>query len=107
MTLGSYYDLPVVTNGRLTLGGRYYWKDRIYFSEFNLPIASQEAVGRFDLSLTYASPDDRWQIGAFARNLTDERVFNSIRVVSALLNSASLGRLDAGREIGVTVRTKF
>lgn len=107
VSAGAYYRLPVDLAGELTLGGRYYWKDRAYFSEFNLPVSSQAAVGRGDLSLIYVSADRRWQAEIFARNITDATVLNRVQVVSSLLNSAALGALDPGREIGVSLRRRF
>jgi iron complex outermembrane receptor protein len=91
----------------MTLGGRYYWKSKTYFTEFNLPVSGQGAVGRVDLSLNYESQDKLWEAGLFARNLTDEKVVQRSRTVSALLNSASLGQLDPGRDLGVSLRRRF
>jgi iron complex outermembrane receptor protein len=104
---GLYYDLPVDIPGKLTLGGRYYWKDRLYFNQYNVPVASQNAEGRADLNLDYVSADRKWQAGVFARNITDEKVLNDVLVISAGLNSAALGRLDPGREIGMSLRRHF
>jgi len=106
-SLGLYYDLPLGLPGKLTLGGRYYWKDKVYFSEFNLPVAAQRAVGRGDLSLDWQSPDRRWQAGVFARNVADTRVVSSAQVVSAVLNSAAIASLDPGREVGLSLRRRF
>lgn len=106
-SVGLYYTLPVRAPGTLTLGGRYYWKSKTYFTEFNLPVSGQGAVGRVDLSLNYESQDKLWEAGLFARNLTNEEVVQRSRTVSALLNSASLGQLDPGRDIGVSLRRRF
>jgi len=107
VSLGAYYRLPVGIPGELTLGGRYYWKDRVFFSEFNIPVSSQHAVSRGDLSLTYVSADRAWQAEVFARNITDATVLSRVQVVSALLNSAALGALDPGREVAISLRRRF
>jgi iron complex outermembrane receptor protein len=106
-SVGLYYTLPVDAPGSMTLGGRYYWKSKTYFTEFNLPVSGQGAVGRVDLSLNYESQDKLWEAGLFARNLTDQKVVQRSRTVSALLNSASLGQLDPGRDLGVSLRRRF
>ena len=107
-SLGAYYTLPVNISGELTLGGRYYWKDTVYFSEFNLPvIAAQEAVGRSDITLNYESDSGAWFAGVFVRNLSDEVVLNRTRVVSSILNSSALGTIDPGREVGIQLRRRF
>ena len=104
---GLYYTLSVATAGSLTLGGRYYWRDKVYFSEFNIPVASETSAGRIDLSLNYESDDGRWQAGIYARNLTDEKVLTNVQVVSALLGSLALGHLDTGRNVGILLRRRF
>lgn len=105
-TVGVSYRLELAP-GDLTFGGRYNWQDRVYFTEFNLPVASQRAVGRFDLTAEFRSADRAWTVGAYALNLTDEVVFNNINVVSATLGSAAIANLDAGRKVGVFVRREF
>ena len=104
---GLYYDLPISIPGTVTLGGRYYWKDKLYFSQYNVPVASQGAVGRGDLNLDYVSSDRKFQAGLFVRNIADQKVLNDVLVISAILNSAALGRLDPGREIGISLRRHF
>ncbi len=96
------YEIPVNLPGSLTGTGEYTWKSDLYFSEFNIPVASQEAVGRLNLNLVYESLDGSWSIGAYARNVTDETVKTNVGVVSALLGSVALARLEPGREIGVS-----
>jgi iron complex outermembrane receptor protein len=104
---GLYYDLPIDIPGTLTLGGRYYWKDKLYFSQYNVAVASQGAVGRGDINLDYVSADKAWRAGFFVRNIADARVVNDVLVISAILNSAALGRHDPGREIGISLRRHF
>lgn len=103
----AYYTAPVRSAGELIFGGRYYWQDEVFFSEFNLPVASQKAVARVDLDIDYVASDGKWRAGLYARNVTDEVVRNSATVVSALLGSPSLATLDPGRTIGVSFRRDF
>ncbi len=93
--------------GKLTLGLRYNWQDKIYFTEFNLPVVSQGSVGRWDITADFKSADGRWTAAVYALNLTNELVFNNVNVVSATLGSAALANLDAGRKIGVSLRRDF
>ncbi len=64
-------------------------------------------MGRADLSVIYASPDRKWQAEVYARNITDETVLARVQIVSSLLNSAALGALDPGREVGISLRRRF
>lgn len=106
-SLAAYQDFDAGPLGRLTFGGRYYWQDEVYFSEFNLPVASNDAVGRLDLSIDLVSPDENWEIGVFARNATDEHVRGATLVVSSLLGSAALALYEPGRSAGISLRRHF
>ena len=102
-----YYDLPIGTPGKLTAGADFNWKSTTYFSEFNLPISSQGPVGRLNLTLNYQSPDERWSLGAYARNITNAAVKNDVLVISALVDSIAFARLDPGREVGLSFHYKY
>jgi iron complex outermembrane receptor protein len=103
----AYYDLPISGPGKLTAGAEFNWKSKTYFSEFNIPISSQGAVGRLNLSLNYQGPDQRWSVGAYARNVTNAAVKNDVLVISALVDSLAFARLDPGREVGVSFHYKY
>lgn len=104
---GAFYDFPIGEAGIATLGGRYYWQDEIFFNEFNVETASQDAVGRADLYLDFVPSNENWRAGVFARNITDERVRSSTLVVSTLLGAASLANYEPGRSVGVSFRYQF
>ncbi len=105
-SVGAFYDMPIST-GTVTLGGRYDWKSRIYFSEFNIPISSQSAVGKLDLFLNYKSLDQRWTASLFALNATDEQVKGNVVVVSALLGSLAVATYQPGRQVGISIGYHF
>ncbi len=105
-SLGVYYEQQL-ESGALTYGARYDWKSRLYFSEFNIPISSQEAVGTLDLSLRYTSGDGRWTASLFALNATDEQVKSNVLVVSALIGSLALGQYEPGRQIGASLGFRY
>lgn len=106
-TASLTYTRNLSSGGKISLGARYNWQDRVWFSEFNLPVSAQRAVGRIDVSLDFESPDTRWSGSLFVSNLTDEPVLNNVNIVSASLGSAALGNLDPGRHIGATLKRRF
>lgn len=69
LNAAAHYDIPIGAPGKLTAGAQYDWKSRVYFSEFNLPIASQNPAGKLNLTLIY-DVDQNWSVGAYARNVT-------------------------------------
>jgi iron complex outermembrane receptor protein len=103
---GLYYDVPV-SSGLVTLSARYDWKSRIYFSEFNLPIAAQKPAGTLDLAANYVSQNQRWSGGLFARNVTNESIRSQAYVISAILGSLAIGQVAPGRQIGVSIGYRF
>ncbi|HWF01391.1 MAG TPA: TonB-dependent receptor, partial [Caulobacteraceae bacterium] len=103
----GYWDLPIGAPGKLTAGVEYNYKATTYFSEFNLPISSQAPVGRVNLTLIYQSPDQRWSVGAYARNVANAAVVNNVLVISALVDSLAFARLDPGREVGLSFHYKY
>jgi iron complex outermembrane recepter protein len=106
-SIGTYYSIPIANIGNVTPGGRYYWQDTEYFSEFNLPLVSQRAVGRVDISADLLTTDEKWRVSLFARNLTNEVVRSDVLVVATTLGSPALATLEPGRFVGVSVRRAF
>jgi len=106
-SLGGYYTFAGVAGGSLTAGGRYYWQGKEYLDSFNVPVMSQAAVGRVDLSLNYTSGDGVWTGSVFAKNLTDEIVRTTGVVASTILGAPAYGTLAPGRTVGVTLRRNF
>lgn len=103
---GAYYDIPV-DGATVTLGARYDWKSRVYFSEFNIPVSSQKAIGKLNLSARYVSADGRWNASIFALNVTNRQVKENVVVVSSLIGSLGVTRYQPARQIGASVGYKF
>lgn len=104
---GSVYSHTLGDGAKVTLGVRYDWKSRVYFSEFNLPLISQAPNGRLSAYASYDLPGGHWQVGLYGRNLTDAHAYNSMVVDSAVLNSIALATLQPRREFGVELRGHF
>lgn len=105
-SVGAYYDLPI-DGGVVTLGGRYDWKSRVYFSEFNLPVSSQRSVGKLNLSIRYTSDNERWTGSLYALNVTNEQVKQNVVVVSALIGSLGVTQYQPARQVGVSLGYRF
>lgn len=106
VSAGGYYDLPI-DSGKLTFGARYDWKSKLYFSEFNIPVSSQAAAGKLNLSLNYESEDRRITASLFAKNITNEQVKSNVIVVSALIGSLALSQYQPPRQIGASFGYHF
>ncbi|MBD0428149.1 TonB-dependent receptor [Aquisalinus flavus] len=86
--LGFNYLYPLANGSELGFNGAASYRDDYYL--FNVendgfgagenaifpnggPALDPEAYTLFDLSATWTSADDRWRLGIYGRNLTDER----------------------------------
>ena len=105
-SLGVRYDAPF-RDGHLSYNARYDWKSDLYFSEFNIPVSSQDAVGKLDLHLRYTTADGHWTASAFALNATDETIRTNTLVYSALLGSRAMAQYAPGRQVGLSVGYRF
>ncbi len=70
------YAVPV-GEGRLDIGGGVSFKSTTYQFEVPLPLFDQPAYQLFDASLVYHAPGNRWSLGVFGKNLTNERIKTS------------------------------
>jgi iron complex outermembrane receptor protein len=50
----------------------YQWQSRQYFSFYNHELNSQKAYGVLNLTVGVGAQDGRWNVAAYARNLTDQ-----------------------------------
>lgn len=77
------------------------WQDRIYFSAFKDPRATQPAYWWLKARMTLMAPGGREQIAAFVDNLTDTRVFSNISITGDLDGSRGSGVLAPPRTYGL------
>ena len=70
------YAVPV-GEGRLNIGGGVSFKSTTHQFEVPLPQFDQPAYQLFDASLVYHAPGNRWSLGVFGKNLTNERIKTS------------------------------
>ena len=70
------YAVPV-GEGRLDIGGGVSFKSTT--NQFEVPLSQfdQPAYQLFDASLVYHAPGNRWSLGVFGKNLTNERIKTS------------------------------
>lgn len=101
------YTHGLAQGGKLAFTGRYNWQSRVFYTEFNLPVSTQKAVGRIDLTLDFESADKLWNASVFVNNVADKSVVNNVIVASATLSSAALANLDPGRRIGASLTRRF
>jgi iron complex outermembrane receptor protein len=90
-------------SGSTTVAASY--KDKIYFSQFNHDALSQDNVTVLNANISFTSPDERWTINAWGKNLTDETIYMGTFILNSSRTNA--GFLAPPRTWGVTVGYNF
>ncbi|QDC37780.1 TonB-dependent receptor [Sphingobium fuliginis] len=104
--VGAQYQMPS-SLGEFTLRGEVSWKDRVYFTPFNLDYVSQGPNARVNLFLNWASNDDHWTGSLFVKNLTNKTIIANLNVSSSVVGFPLTGYLEEPRTYGLTVGYKF
>ncbi len=66
------YEFPLGNGASITLTADVSYKDEQFFSEFNNSVERTDEYTLVDASVTYRSADDRWSVGLWGKNITDE-----------------------------------
>jgi iron complex outermembrane receptor protein len=102
---GQYFwDLA---SGNLSLRGEIVWTDRVYFSPFDRNVDSQAAHGKVNGLIRFLSADQKWDISAYGRNLTNKTLISSGFVSSSLVGFPVNGYLEDPRTYGLRVKYSF
>lgn len=70
------YGIPLAS-GTLSFTGSAAFRDDTQQFEFAIPLLDQEAFWLYDAAVNWTSDDDRWRVGVYGRNLSDERYITS------------------------------
>ena len=70
--IGAEYVLDLGGAGSLSLRGEYIHSGKIYFDQFNVDQTKQASYDLWNAYVTYTSPDGRWTVAAWGKNLDDE-----------------------------------
>jgi iron complex outermembrane recepter protein len=76
--------------------------------EFPNPILDQEAYALVDLSAVWTSPDDRFTVGIFGKNLTEEEYrVGGYNFPGATFNNSVIGYYGPPRTVTASIQVKF
>ena len=78
-----------------------------WFNEFQEGISYQDATTVFNANVSFTSPDDKWKVNVWARNLTDEFIYSHINVTSSAIGHMRAATFMNPRMFGVTVGYHF
>jgi iron complex outermembrane receptor protein len=104
--LGATLDFMQTGNGwsgSTTVAASH--KDKVYFSQFNHDALSQDGVTVLNANMMFTSPDGRWTVNAWGKNLTDETIYMGTFILNSSRTNA--GFLAPPLTWGVTVGYNF
>lgn len=104
---GFNWDIPLGNDSRLAVNGDIKWQSKVYFSEFNNRDAEQGAYAMANAGLTWHSPNDRYSIGAWVKNLTNKFVISNNIITAATFAYVRVGSVMPPRTYGVTAAFNF
>ena len=104
---GFNWDIPLGNDSRLAVNGDIKWQSKVYFTEFNNRDAEQGAYAMANAGLTWHSPNDRYSIGAWVKNLTNKFVISNNIITAATFAYVRVGSVMPPRTYGVTAAFNF
>jgi iron complex outermembrane receptor protein len=104
--LGAQYHVPTEI-GTLTLRGEVSWRDRVYFTPFNVNYVSQAANTKLNAFLNWDSPDEHWNGSLFVKNLTNKTTVGNSLVSWVGVGFPVNGYLEDPRTYGLRLGYKF
>lgn len=103
---GFSYDVALGAS-KLVLDGDMSYQSKVYFTEFNNYDAEQKGYALLNAGVTYHSPGDRYSVGVWVKNITDEYVVANAIVTAATFAFVRVGSLAPPRTYGLTAAVNF
>ena len=104
---GFNWDIATGSDSHLSVNGDLKWQSKVYFTEFNNRDAEQGSYAMANAGLTWHAPGDRYSIGAWVKNLTNEFVISNNIITAATFAYVRVGSVMPPRTYGVTAAFNF
>jgi len=102
------FQTPILTDKVFRASLEWNWRDTVYFTEFNLPNASQSSVSTLNSSLAISGGEGAsWFFEIWGKNLTDKTVISQNFISSDTLGRPRNGSLLPPRTYGATLGVEF
>jgi len=99
------YDWGLTNGGNLALGVEVSYKDDQFFTEFNDDVDQEDEYTLLGANTKYTSPDERFFVNVWGKNLTDELVYSGKFVIGSVVTTG--GTLLPPRSFGATLGYSF
>lgn len=97
-----------VAGGELAITPSVAYRGDYSQFEFPNPVLDQQAYTLVDLSIVWSDPSDRWTLGLYGKNLTDEEYkVGGYNFAGATFNNSLIGYYGPPQTVTATVQFKF
>ncbi|HYD28599.1 TonB-dependent receptor [Brevundimonas sp.] len=97
-----------VAGGELAVTPSVSYRDDYSQFEFPNPILDQEAYALVDLSIVWTDPGDRYTVGLYGKNLTDEEYrVGAYNFAGAVFNDSLIGYYGPPQTVTASLQVKF
>ncbi|MGV3481569.1 MAG: TonB-dependent receptor [Sphingobium sp.] len=103
-SIGTSYSVDVQNKVRITGRAEYTYSSNFYSSILNSPVDQIPNLKNLDLGLSFSTPDDRWSLELWGKNVTDRLNINTISEVPPLDGYA---QFQPPRTYGATLRFRY
>ncbi|AUW58962.1 hypothetical protein C1T17_13540 [Sphingobium sp. SCG-1] len=103
--VGVEYDMPLNNGGKIVLRGESMFSGRVDYNEFPVPGSQQKAYSLQNAFLSYTSPNDRYVLRAFVKNIGDKAYKSGYLFFSAIRQDT--GQYAPPRTYGAEATLKF
>jgi iron complex outermembrane receptor protein len=83
-SIGGQYTRQTDNGGQLLMRADYAFKDSYYTRVENISETKEDNYRVVNASVRYISPNGRWELGLWGRNLTDELYYKARRIFESL-----------------------
>ncbi|MBD7942299.1 TonB-dependent receptor [Brevundimonas guildfordensis] len=100
--------LGEVAGGSLAVTPSVSYRDDYSQFEFPNPVLDQEAFALVDLSVVWTDPSNKWTVGLYGKNLTDEEYrVGAYNFAGAAYNDSLIGYYGPPRTVTASLQYKF
>ncbi len=103
-SIGTSYSVDVRDKVRITGRAEYTYSSNFYSSILNSPVDQIPNLKNLDLGLSFSTPDDKWSLELWGKNVTDRLNINTISEVPPLDGYA---QFQPPRTYGATLRFRY
>lgn len=104
-SLGAQYTFNLGNIGQLVARADYAFKDDYYTRIENIKETEETNYQVLNASVRYLTPDQRWEVGLWGRNVTDEVYYKARRIFESL--GTTFGTPVRPRTVYATVQYNF